>query len=199
MAGLPCLVRPMLATLRHRLPADQDRYGWEFKWDGVRTIAYVSGHQVRLLSRNNKDMTAILNRINSAAKQAGMATVIEEMRPGGKYADLRKQFNVALDENTHIRNDYENATNNLNAYADQRAEIREILKVRPQARKDFEEIDQDIAKGFFGLPGKEAGKSVLDEAAGKVKEVLESAVNAVRDAFGRKADQNATTRFALGP
>jgi hypothetical protein len=148
---------------------------------------------------DNKDMTAILNKINSAAKQVGMATVIEEMRAGGKYADLRKQFNVALDENTHIRNDYENANNNLNAYADQRAEIREILKARPLARKDFEELDQDIAKGFLGLPGKEAGKSALDEAADKVKEVLESAVNAVRNAFGRKADQNATTRFAPGP
>ncbi|MGO9235699.1 MAG: hypothetical protein ACLP4V_17140 [Methylocella sp.] len=148
---------------------------------------------------DNKDMTLILNRINSAAKQAGMAAVIEEMRPGGKYADLRKQFNVALDENTHIKNDYENANNNLNAYADQRAEIKEILKARPQARKDFEELDQDIAKGFFGLPGKEAGKSALDEATDKVKEVLESAVNAVRNAFGRKADQTATTRFAPGP
>jgi len=41
------LARPMLATPCHRLPADQDRYGWEFKWDGGR-----GGHQVRLLSRN---------------------------------------------------------------------------------------------------------------------------------------------------
>jgi bifunctional non-homologous end joining protein LigD len=48
----------MLATLRLGLPADQDRYGWEFKWDGVRAVAYVSGDQVRLLSRNDKDMTA---------------------------------------------------------------------------------------------------------------------------------------------
>jgi len=148
---------------------------------------------------DNKDMTLILNRIDSAAKQVGMATVIEEMRPGGKYADLRKQFNVALNENTHIKNDYENTKNNLKAYADQRAEIKEILKARPQARKDFEDLDQDIAKGFLGLPGKEAGKSALNEAADKVKEVLESAVNAVRNAFGRKADQAATTRFAPGP
>jgi hypothetical protein len=98
---------------------------------------------------DNKDMTLILNRIDSAAKQVGMATVIEEMRPSGKYADLRKQFNMALNENTHIKNDYENTKNNLKAYADQRAEIKEILKARPQARKDFEELDQDIAKGFW--------------------------------------------------
>jgi bifunctional non-homologous end joining protein LigD len=58
MAALPRLVQPMLPTLRHQLPADGDRYGREFKWDGVRAVAYVSGDQVRLLSRNDKDMSA---------------------------------------------------------------------------------------------------------------------------------------------
>jgi bifunctional non-homologous end joining protein LigD len=58
MSVPPRLVRPMLATLRRGLPADRDRYGWEFKWDGMRAIAYVSGEQVRLVSRNNKEMTA---------------------------------------------------------------------------------------------------------------------------------------------
>jgi len=58
MAVLPRLVRPMLATLRPDLPADQDRYGWEFKWDGVRAVAYVGGDEMRLVSRNDKEMTA---------------------------------------------------------------------------------------------------------------------------------------------
>jgi len=31
----------MMATLVHELPGEQDRYGWELKWDGVRAIAYV--------------------------------------------------------------------------------------------------------------------------------------------------------------
>ena len=54
----PRLVRPMLATLRHGLPADHDRYGWEFKWDGLRAIAYVSSDEVSLVSRNDKEMAA---------------------------------------------------------------------------------------------------------------------------------------------
>ena len=58
MAVLPRPIRPMLATLRRSLPADQHRYGWEFKCDGVRAIAYVSGGEVRLVSRNDKDMAA---------------------------------------------------------------------------------------------------------------------------------------------
>ena len=50
------VVAPAVAALRRRLPVDQDRYGWEFKWDGVRAIAYVSGPGVRLISRNDREM-----------------------------------------------------------------------------------------------------------------------------------------------
>src|SRR5216684_3235385 len=57
MGGMPRLIKPMMASLRHGLPHDDDRYGWEFKWDGVRAIAYVTGGQIRLLSRTGKDMT----------------------------------------------------------------------------------------------------------------------------------------------
>jgi bifunctional non-homologous end joining protein LigD len=56
MADLPHLIRPMLAALRHELPADEERYGWELKWDGLRAIAYVSDGKVRLVSRNDKEM-----------------------------------------------------------------------------------------------------------------------------------------------
>jgi bifunctional non-homologous end joining protein LigD len=57
-SGLPRLIRPMLATLRRELPVDEDRYGWELKWDGVRATAYVEGGRVRLVSRNDKVMTS---------------------------------------------------------------------------------------------------------------------------------------------
>ena len=39
-AAAPALVQPMLATLG-QLPADDDGYAYETKWDGVRAIAYV--------------------------------------------------------------------------------------------------------------------------------------------------------------
>jgi ATP-dependent DNA ligase len=40
---MPWLIRPMLASPSPGLPRDNSRYGWEFKWDGVRAIAYLSG------------------------------------------------------------------------------------------------------------------------------------------------------------
>jgi bifunctional non-homologous end joining protein LigD len=54
-AEMPTLVPPMLATLGS-LPSAGE-WGYEFKWDGVRAIAYVSGDELRLLSRNNEDVT----------------------------------------------------------------------------------------------------------------------------------------------
>jgi bifunctional non-homologous end joining protein LigD len=54
---MPRLIRPMLAGIRHVLPHDDDRYGWEFKWDGVRAVSYISDGRVRLLSRTDRDMT----------------------------------------------------------------------------------------------------------------------------------------------
>jgi len=35
MGGMPRLIMPMMASLRRGLPHDDDRYGWEFKWDGA--------------------------------------------------------------------------------------------------------------------------------------------------------------------
>src|SRR5487761_1411157 len=58
MGGMPRLIRPMLASLRRDLPRDADRYGWEFKWDGVRAVGYLAGGALRLLSRTGRDITA---------------------------------------------------------------------------------------------------------------------------------------------
>jgi bifunctional non-homologous end joining protein LigD len=51
---IPGLVEPMLPTLGS-LPADGD-WGYEFKWDGLRAIAYVDG-DLRLVTRNKTDVT----------------------------------------------------------------------------------------------------------------------------------------------
>ncbi|MDQ7905073.1 non-homologous end-joining DNA ligase [Phytohabitans sp. ZYX-F-186] len=55
VGSLP-LLRPMLATLGE-LPAGGG-WGYEFKWDGVRAIVYVERGEVRVLSRNDRDVAA---------------------------------------------------------------------------------------------------------------------------------------------
>ncbi len=77
MTGLPKLIKPMLASLRHELPADEESYGWELKWDGLRAIAYVSAGEVRLVSRNDKDMAASYPELGVLAERAGAPVILD--------------------------------------------------------------------------------------------------------------------------
>lgn len=54
---MPEGIRPMLARLSDRLPADERDYAYELKWDGVRAIAYCDRGRLRLESRNLRDIT----------------------------------------------------------------------------------------------------------------------------------------------
>ena len=49
--------KPMMALSRAALPTGS-QWTYEVKWDGYRTIALKDGRQVRLFSRNLKDVTA---------------------------------------------------------------------------------------------------------------------------------------------
>ncbi|MCW2899111.1 MAG: hypothetical protein JWO67_1376 [Streptosporangiaceae bacterium] len=77
MGEFPRLIRPMLAVLAPELPAEDDRFGFEFKWDGVRAIAYVQGTRWRLLSRNDKDITASYPELAELSELAGRPVVLD--------------------------------------------------------------------------------------------------------------------------
>lgn len=53
---MPETVAPMLAKLGP-LPADDDAFGYEIKWDGVRVVAHVDAGHVTLTGRNGTDFT----------------------------------------------------------------------------------------------------------------------------------------------
>jgi bifunctional non-homologous end joining protein LigD len=56
---MPTLVRPMLATLGELPPASEDAgFGYEMKWDGARAVVYADSDQVRIVSRNDREITA---------------------------------------------------------------------------------------------------------------------------------------------
>ncbi len=62
-------IHPMLATLASE-PFDSPEWAFEAKWDGVRTIAFVDGGEVRLQTRNLRDCTAQYPEVALAAAQA---------------------------------------------------------------------------------------------------------------------------------
>jgi len=53
---LPARIAPMLAAAGS-LPARDEEWAYEIKWDGVRAVVYVDGGRVRALSRTDKDIS----------------------------------------------------------------------------------------------------------------------------------------------
>jgi len=65
---MPEQVLPMLAR-QGKLPPDDDRWGYEIKWDGVRAIAFSEPGRLRFQARSGTDITARypeLARLNRA-------------------------------------------------------------------------------------------------------------------------------------
>jgi bifunctional non-homologous end joining protein LigD len=67
---MPERIEPMKATLS-TLPRDDEAYGYEVKWDGVRAIAYCETGRVRLESRNLRDVTGQYPEIGRLARELG--------------------------------------------------------------------------------------------------------------------------------
>ncbi|MFP5363522.1 MAG: DNA ligase D [Thermoleophilia bacterium] len=53
---MPARISPMLAKAQG-LPADDENWAYEIKWDGVRTIAYSEPGRIRFESRNHNDIS----------------------------------------------------------------------------------------------------------------------------------------------
>jgi bifunctional non-homologous end joining protein LigD len=68
---MPERVLPMMARTG-TLPADQDRWSFEVKWDGVRAIAYAQPGRLRLESRNLNDITAAYPEVRGVLDDLGM-------------------------------------------------------------------------------------------------------------------------------
>jgi bifunctional non-homologous end joining protein LigD len=85
---MPHTVKPMLATLVDA-PFQNDAWLYEVKWDGYRALAFLEKGKIRLVSRNQNDLTAQYPEVGELASrlQAESAIVDGEI--------------VALDEQGH--------------------------------------------------------------------------------------------------
>ena len=63
-------VTPMMATLS-LLPADEEAYAFEVKWDGMRAIAFSEPGRLRLETRTLRDITAGFPELNRLQRQLG--------------------------------------------------------------------------------------------------------------------------------
>lgn len=139
--------------------------------------------------------SAILNQIKEAAQNdpGGMPTVVAEMAPGGKFANLRTAFNAALVQERAFASAYDRAVSGISAYGDARLKLNDTFGNRQMdvsaINSQFKEMDKAIGQASEVLPGRKDGKSVQDEIAEKaaklaefLKETVQRIGNAVRPA-----------------
>jgi len=98
---LPALIRPMLAVARDAVPANDDAWGYEFKWDGVRAVVYVDGGRARALSRNDRDITATYPELRDLAESLGSTQVVLDGEIVALDASGRPSFG-ALQSRMHV-------------------------------------------------------------------------------------------------
>jgi bifunctional non-homologous end joining protein LigD len=99
---LPELIRSMLAVPGSLpSPSEDDRWGYEMKWDGVRAVVYAEGGQVRVMSRNDRDITETYPELRALGPALGSRQCIldgEIVRFGD---DGRASF-AALQPRMHV-------------------------------------------------------------------------------------------------
>jgi bifunctional non-homologous end joining protein LigD len=73
---MPERIESMLAKVATRPASPDQGWGYEFKWDGIRAIAFVQGGRVRLQSRSGEDITARYPEIHAMGRAIGSQEVI---------------------------------------------------------------------------------------------------------------------------
>jgi bifunctional non-homologous end joining protein LigD len=124
---MPERIEPMMAKLGTAVPTPDSAWGFEFKWDGIRAVAYVEGGRVRLLSRSGEDITPRYPEVHAMGRALGSREVILD----GEV--------VALDENG--RPSFEQIQQRMGLTSE--SEIRRKLKVVPITYMLFDLMWQD--------------------------------------------------------
>jgi bifunctional non-homologous end joining protein LigD len=97
---MPGQMPPMLAVAG-ALPATDEGWSYEFKWDGVRAIVFVDGGRVRALTRNGKDLVASFPELRAIGEFLGSRSAIIDGEIVAFDADGRSDFG-RLQQRLHI-------------------------------------------------------------------------------------------------
>lgn len=98
---MPKHVLPMLATSAKRLPTDERLYGFEYKWDGERAIAYWDGRHLRLESRNLSDLTGQYPELAGLGDALGKSSAVLDGEIIAIDGDSRPSFHL-LQRRMHL-------------------------------------------------------------------------------------------------
>jgi bifunctional non-homologous end joining protein LigD len=105
---MPDRIVPMMAKLARGLPPEPKRFGYEFKWDGVRGLVYSAGGTLRLQSRNLEEMVHRYPEIRPLADALGSHEVVLDgeivaLDESGRPSFERLQQRMGLNKENEIR------------------------------------------------------------------------------------------------
>jgi bifunctional non-homologous end joining protein LigD len=105
---MPDWIQPMLAKLSPTVPTPEDGYGFEFKWDGIRAIAFSETGTWRLMTRNQEDVTRRYPELRALSDRLGAHAVILDgevvaLGPNGVPSFEQLQQRIGLNSESEIR------------------------------------------------------------------------------------------------
>ena len=101
---MPERLQPMLARIGPLPPDTEGRWGYEVKWDGIRTLAWIEGGRVRLCSRNGNDITARYPELRDLGRVLGARPAILDGEITAFDAEGRPSFE-RLQSRMHLANE----------------------------------------------------------------------------------------------
>ena len=136
----------------------------------------------------------VVNRIQSAARSdpEGMAGVLSGMRDGGRYQDLRQQFNNAMHDEAGVARAYDKAAESLANYGEARTGVEEIIARRPDAANltaKFQQMDAEIGERAESTPSRREGKSMIEDISRQAAEIIQHAMEALKSIFTRSGPE----------
>jgi bifunctional non-homologous end joining protein LigD len=91
----------MMATLADSLPADDERWAYEMKWDGVRAVVHVDGGRPTVRSRNDIDITDTYPELRAMAESMGATQAVLDGELVALDPDGRPSFEL-LQPRMHV-------------------------------------------------------------------------------------------------
>jgi bifunctional non-homologous end joining protein LigD len=104
---MPDRIAPMLAR-SGGLPRDEERYGFEVKWDGIRTVAFSDHGHLHLQGRNGTDFTPRYPELRELPRALGARRVVLDgevvaLDEGGRPSFERLQSRMHLASESAVR------------------------------------------------------------------------------------------------
>lgn len=149
----------------------------------------------------------VLGKLEAAAstEPGGMQEVMKEMQPGGRYANLRTEFDNAYQQDQTFRGAYDKMVDSVTRFGQDREAVTNNLTQRNldpgQVGGRFQRAEETLGESLSKVPGKEPGKSALEEVAGKIAEILHAAVERIKSIFrpGEEPQQQMRPSPSMSP